>query len=67
MKALVGSWDAAPHKLLAEITALRSKVAQLKAENEGLQAENAMLRGLVDADDRAGVEMVAEDLATASA
>jgi len=26
-----------------------------------------MLRGLVDADDRAGVEMVAEDLATASA
>lgn len=44
MKALVGSWDTAPHKLLAELTALRSKVAQLKAEIEDLQAENSMLR-----------------------
>jgi regulator of replication initiation timing len=49
MKALVGSWDTAPHKLLAEITALRSKVAQLRAENEDLRAENAMLRELRDA------------------
>ncbi len=62
MKALVGSWDAAPHRLVAEITALRSKVAQLKAENADLQAENAMLRGMLDAQDE-----VAEDLATASA
>lgn len=46
MKALVGSWDSAPHKLLAEITALRSKVAQLRAENADLRAENAMLREL---------------------
>ena len=49
MKALVGSWDSAPHKLLAEITALRSKVAQLTAENADLQAENAMLRELREA------------------
>lgn len=62
MKALVGSWDTAPHKLLAEITALRSKVAQLKAENEDLRAEAAMLRGLVDSAD-----VPAEDLTTASA
>lgn len=62
MKALVGSWDTAPHKLVAEITALRSKVAQLKAENADLQAENAMLHGLVEA---TGVE--SEDLATATA
>lgn len=48
MKALVGSWDTAPHKLLAEITALRSKVAQLRAENADLRAENAMLRELRD-------------------
>ncbi|CAN5142993.1 hypothetical protein BH23ACT9_BH23ACT9_18540 [soil metagenome] len=56
MKALVGSWDSAPHKLLAEITALRSKVAQLRAENDDLRAENAMLRELretIDADELA--------------
>lgn len=44
MKALVGSWDHAPQKLLAEITALRTKVAQLHAEIADLRAENAMLR-----------------------
>ena len=44
MKALVGSWDHAPQKLLAEITALRTKVAQLTAEIADLRAENAMLR-----------------------
>ncbi|HUG83255.1 MAG TPA: hypothetical protein VMM13_01755 [Euzebya sp.] len=49
MKALVGSWDSAPHKLLAEITALRSKVAQLRAENADLRAEIAMMRDLRDA------------------
>ncbi|MGI9015642.1 MAG: hypothetical protein ACR2HR_00810 [Euzebya sp.] len=48
MKALVGSWDSAPHKLLAEITSLRTKVAQLKAEIEDLRAENVMLREMRD-------------------
>lgn len=43
MKALVGAWDHAPQKLLAEITALRTKVAQLRAENDDLRAENAVL------------------------
>lgn len=62
MKALVGSWDTAPHRLLAEITALRTKVAQLKAENGTLEAENAMLRGLLE---RADADT--DTLATASA
>lgn len=60
MKALVGSWDTAPHKLLAEITALRSKVAQLRTENADLRAENAMLRELRDA-------AISDELATTSA
>jgi regulator of replication initiation timing len=46
MKALVGAWDHTPQKLLAEITALRTKVAQLTAELADLRAENAMLREL---------------------
>lgn len=61
MKALVGSWDSVPHKLLAEITSLRSKVAQLHAENAELRAENAMLRELSDS------VPVSEELATSSA
>lgn len=60
MKALVGSWDTASHKLLAEITALRSKVAQLRAENADLRAENAMLREVRDT-------ASADELATTSA
>ena len=46
MKALVGSWDTRPHKLIAEVTALRSKIAELQAELADLRAENAMLRDL---------------------
>lgn len=64
MKALVGSWDSAPHKLLAEITALRSKVAQLHAENASLREENAMLR---DASLVMGDGVVGEELAATSA
>jgi regulator of replication initiation timing len=56
MKALVGAWDHTPQKLLAEITALRTKVAQLTAELADLRAENAVLRELRDvgADELAG-------------
>lgn len=62
MKALIGSWDSAPHKLLAEITSLRSKVAELHAENAELRAENAVLRELHDP-----VKSATEELATSSA
>jgi hypothetical protein len=50
MKALVGSWDHRPYGLLAENTALRSKVGELElALNRALE-ENAILRAaLADA------------------
>ena len=60
MKALVGAWDQTPHKLLAELTALRTKVAQLRAEVADLRAENAMLRELTNAPEGA------EELATSA-
>ncbi len=56
MKALVGSWENRPYRLLAEVTALRSRVAELEAELEALQEENAALRASVrDPDDIAVV------------
>ncbi len=63
MKALVGSWDTRPHHLIAEITALRTKVARLEAELANLRAENAMLRELREVD----VAAAEESLASASA
>ena len=47
MKALVGSWDHRPYQLLAEITALRTRVAELQAELSDAREENAVLRQLV--------------------
>ncbi len=44
MKAIIGSWDPRPLHLLAEVTALRTKVAELKAELDSVRAENAELR-----------------------
>jgi hypothetical protein len=44
MKALVGSWDTRPARVLAELTALRTRVAELKGELERARAENAELR-----------------------
>lgn len=44
MKALVGSWDHRPYRLLAEITALRSRVVELEAELERSRKENEALR-----------------------
>jgi hypothetical protein len=43
MKALVGSWDHRPYQLLAEITALRGRVAQLERELAEARAENLEL------------------------
>lgn len=44
MKALVGAWDNRPYRLLAEVSALRARVAELQAELEEAHAENAALR-----------------------
>ncbi len=44
MKALVGSWDRRPQRVLAELTALRSRVAELQEELEESRAETAALR-----------------------
>lgn len=50
MKALVGSWDHRPYGLLAENTALRSKVGELSLALDRALEENAILRAaLADA------------------
>lgn len=50
MKALVGSWDHRPYGLLAENTALRSKVGELTLALDRALEENAILRAaLADA------------------
>jgi hypothetical protein len=44
MKALVGSWDNRPYRLLAENAALRARVVDLEAALRDVQEENAVLR-----------------------
>lgn len=44
MKALVGSWDTRPYQLLAEVTALRTRIAELEQELALARQEVAMLR-----------------------
>ena len=51
MKALVGSWDNRPYRLLAEITALRTRVAELEQELALAREENAVLRESVREED----------------
>jgi hypothetical protein len=51
MKALIGSWDNRPYKLLAEITALRTRVGELEAALVAAREENERLRQLVVLDE----------------
>ncbi|MBW3601357.1 MAG: hypothetical protein KY434_01500 [Actinobacteria bacterium] len=44
MKTLLGAWDSRPYPLLAEITALRTRIAELEAALERAERENAALR-----------------------
>ena len=44
MKALVGSWENRPYRLLAEVTALRGRVRDLEQALQRAEEENAMLR-----------------------
>jgi regulator of replication initiation timing len=48
MKALVGSWDRSPHRVLAELTALRTRIADLQRELDAAREENANLRRALD-------------------
>lgn len=48
MKALIGSWDNRPYRLLAEITALRARVTELEQALDRAQQENALLRQALD-------------------
>ncbi len=49
MKAVIGSWENRPYRLLAENTALRSRVAELKEQRSALETELATLRAEVEA------------------
>jgi hypothetical protein len=51
MKALVGSWDNRPYRLLAEVTALRARVAELERDLARARQENLVLRESVRDDD----------------
>lgn len=44
MKALVGSWEQRPYRLLAELTALRSRVRDLEQELQRVREDNTLLR-----------------------
>lgn len=44
MKALVGSWEQRPYRLLAEVTALRTRVRDLEQDLERAREENMLLR-----------------------
>lgn len=49
MKALVGSWDRRPYHLVAEITALRTRVRELEEALEEQARDNARLRDELEA------------------
>ena len=55
MKALVGSWDHRPSGLLAENTALRSRVGELELALRSALEENSILRAALS--DAAEVEL----------
>ena len=44
MKALVGSWEQRPHRLLAETAALRTRVEELQHALQRAHEENDQLR-----------------------
>jgi len=48
MKALVGSLDNRPYRLLAENAALRARVLDLESALRNAQDENAVLRAAVE-------------------
>ena len=47
MKAIVGSWDTRPVRFVAELTAMRSRLAEMERELAEERARNADLRELL--------------------
>jgi len=47
MKALIGAMDHRPYQMLAELTALRARVADLREELEASEAEKMALQAEV--------------------
>jgi regulator of replication initiation timing len=52
MKSLIGAWDERPLRLVAELTALRRRVAELEEQLAAVMAENAALRSERDEQER---------------
>jgi cell division protein FtsB len=48
MKALIGAMDNRPHQMLAELTALRTRVADLRQELAASEAEKTALLAEVE-------------------
>lgn len=55
MKALIGSWDNRPYQLLAEITALRTRVAELEQALTRAREDNDLLKDALREHDEAEV------------
>lgn len=65
MKALVGSWDNRPYRLLAENTALRNRVAELQTElaetRQELDSTRAMVADSLASEVRIDVSEMSEE------
>lgn len=53
MKALIGSWDNRPYQLLAEITALRTRVGELEQALQRAHEDNDLLKDALREQDKA--------------
>lgn len=60
MKALMGSWEPRPSRLLAEVASLRTRVAELHGRVERLEEENEALRRALAADLRRDIDLEME-------
>ena len=58
MKALVGSWENRPYRLLAEVTALRGRVRDLEEAVRRAEEENAVLRAQLQSLDERDVVLI---------
>lgn len=66
MKALVGSWDHRPYQTLAELTALRTRIAELEAELAEARATNEALRTALAGEVAHEVTVVEDEMAVSA-